>query len=65
MWSRTLKSAEQCATEIGGKACSTAQEAVKDADVIVTVTGAETPILMASWVKQNAHINGKDINLSI
>ena len=31
---------------------------MKDADVIVTVTAAETPILKADWVKPGAHING-------
>lgn len=59
MWSRTFQSAEQCASEIGGVACQTVQEAVSNADVIVTVTYAKTPILQADWVKPTAHINGK------
>lgn len=57
VWSRTYASAEKCAAEIGATACHTAQEAVQDADVIVTVTGATTPVLNAEWVKPNAHIN--------
>ena len=58
IWSRTFESAEKCAKEIKATACNTVQEAVKDADVIVTVTGAVTPILKADWVKPGAHING-------
>lgn len=38
--------------------CSSAQEAVTGADVIVTVTMATTPILFGDWVKPGAHING-------
>ncbi|KAL4239227.1 hypothetical protein ACF0H5_000044 [Mactra antiquata] len=57
VWSRTFDSAKKCADEIGGVACHTAEEAVKDADVIVTVTAATTPILELKWVKPTAHIN--------
>lgn len=38
--------------------CSSAQEAVTGADVIITVTMATTPILFGDWVKPGAHING-------
>jgi ornithine cyclodeaminase/alanine dehydrogenase-like protein (mu-crystallin family) len=58
VWSRTYSSAEKCAADIGGVACHTAEEAVKDADVIFTVTASTTPILEKSWVKSNAHVNG-------
>jgi alanine dehydrogenase len=34
-----------------------AQEAVRDADVIVTVTTAKEPIVDAGWLKPGAHIN--------
>ena len=62
VWSQTFESAEKFAKEILATACSTVQEAVKDADVIVTVTGTVTPILKAEWVKPGAHINGMMIN---
>ncbi|GFO18737.1 ketimine reductase mu-crystallin [Plakobranchus ocellatus] len=39
------------------EACANVEEAVKDADVIVTVTSSSTPILMAEWIKPGAHIN--------
>ena len=38
-------------------ACSTAADAVRDADVIVTATLAKSPILTADCVKVGAHIN--------
>ena len=38
-------------------ACATAQEAVKEADIICTVTGSSTPVLQRAWVKPGAHIN--------
>lgn len=43
--------------EISLKGCETAEEAVKDADIICTVTPSHTPILKGEWVKPGAHIN--------
>lgn len=36
---------------------SSAEEAVRDADIICTVTPAKSPILRHDWVKPGAHIN--------
>ncbi|KAJ8318294.1 hypothetical protein KUTeg_003385 [Tegillarca granosa] len=57
VWSRTFTKAQELANEISGKACETASEAVKDADVIVTVTASPVPVLNKEWVKNGAHIN--------
>lgn len=38
--------------------CDDVETAVKDADIIVTVTLATEPILKKEWVKNGAHING-------
>ena len=38
-------------------ACTNAQEAVQDADIICTVTSSSTPVLQANWVARGAHIN--------
>lgn len=40
-----------------GQACATVEEAVRDADIICTVTPAKEPILRYEWVKPGAHIN--------
>lgn len=58
-WSRSKVNAERLASEINGTACLKAEDAVKNADVIVTVTSSSTPVLKKDWVKDGAHINGK------
>ncbi|XP_048762138.1 ketimine reductase mu-crystallin-like isoform X2 [Ostrea edulis] len=57
IWSRTRKNADILAGEVDGTAYDSAQEAVKDADVIITVTSSEKPVLKKEWVKPGAHIN--------
>lgn len=57
IWSRTPANARTFAEEIGAKVFETAEEAVRGADVICTVTFATTPIVQKEWVKPGAHIN--------
>ena len=56
VWSRTPAHAERFAEEIDAKAMP-AQAAVRDADVVVTVTSSKTPVLKASWLKSGCHVN--------
>jgi thiomorpholine-carboxylate dehydrogenase len=56
VWSRTPEHAERFAKEIGAKAMS-AQDAVRDADVVVTVTNSKIPVLKGSWLKLGCHVN--------
>ena len=56
VWSPTREHAKQFAKEIGGMAVS-AEEAVRDADVVVTVTNSKTPVLNGSWLKPGCHVN--------
>ena len=56
VWSPTREHAKQFAKEIGGIAVS-AEEAVRGADVVVTVTNSKTPVLKGSWLKPGCHVN--------
>src|SRR5436190_1188210 len=56
VWSPISKHAERFAEEIGATAMS-AEKAVRDADVIVTVTNSKTPVLKGTWIKSGCHVN--------
>ena len=56
VWSSTLEHAKRFAQEIGATAMS-ADEAVRDADVMVTVTSSKTPVLKGDWLKPGCHVN--------
>ena len=56
VWSPNAAHAQRFADEIGGKAMS-AEEAVRDADVVVTATNSKTSILRGAWLKPGCHIN--------
>lgn len=56
VWSRTPAHAERFAEEIGAEAMP-GDAAVRDADVVVTVTNSKTPVLKESWLKSDCHVN--------
>jgi ornithine cyclodeaminase/alanine dehydrogenase-like protein (mu-crystallin family) len=56
VWSPTREHTEQFAKEIGAKAMS-AEEAVQEADVVVTATNSKMPILRGAWLKPGCHVN--------
>lgn len=57
VWSLTLEHAKRVAQEIDATATSSAEEAVRNADVIVTVTSSKTPVLKGDWLKSGCHVN--------
>jgi thiomorpholine-carboxylate dehydrogenase len=56
VWSPNISHAEQFAKEIDAKAMS-AEDAVRGADVVVTVTSSKTPVLNGAWLKRGCHVN--------
>src|SRR5438067_4874903 len=56
VWSPNKSHAEQFAKEIGAKTMS-AEEAVRNADVIVTATSSKMSILRGAWLKSGCHVN--------
>jgi ornithine cyclodeaminase/alanine dehydrogenase-like protein (mu-crystallin family) len=56
VWSPNREHAERFAEKIGAKSMS-AEEAVRGADVIVTVTSSKTPVLKGVWLKAGSHVN--------
>lgn len=57
VWSRTPTHAQRFAEEIGGRQVVSAEEAVREADVVVTATSAQEAILQGAWLKPGAHVN--------
>ena len=57
VWSPTRANAERCAADIDGSANPDAESAVRDADIVVTVTNASTPVLMGRWLKPGALVH--------
>jgi len=56
VWSRDPANVARCAAEIGGVACATAEDAVRGADIVCTVTNASTPVLQGAWLKPGAFV---------
>ncbi|MEQ8762706.1 MAG: ornithine cyclodeaminase family protein [Planctomycetota bacterium] len=65
LWSRRPESAaafERRAREqhpgLDIKVVSTAQDAVREADILCTVTAAQEPVIQGDWLAEGAHVNG-------
>jgi len=57
VWSPTLEHVKQFAQEIGATVMPSVEEAVRGADVIVTVSSSKTAVLKGAWVKPGCHVN--------
>lgn len=57
VWSRNAVHAQHFAERNDIEAVATAEEAIRDADLIVTATHSSTPILRGKWLKPGAHVN--------
>ena len=57
VWSRTPEHAEAFAARHGAVAVRDAAAAVRNADVVVTATASQVPVLRGAWLKPGAHVN--------
>ncbi len=63
VWSRTRERAEAFAAREGKRSqvainvFATAEDAVRDADIICTTTAARDPVLFGEWIAPGAHVN--------
>jgi alanine dehydrogenase len=62
VWSRNESKREKFANLIGAKACATAAEAVRGADIVATATSAKDPVLESEWIAAGTHINAMGSN---
>ena len=56
IWSRNPDNVRRCAEDTGGVACASAEEAVRGADIVCTVTNASEPVLRGAWLKPGAFV---------
>src|SRR5918999_925161 len=56
VWSRNPQNVSACASEVGGVPVTTAEEAVRGADIVCTVTNASEPVLKGAWLKPGAFV---------
>jgi len=56
LWSRDPANVARCAEDVGGLACASAEQAVRGADIVCTVTNASAPVLKGAWLKPGAFV---------
>lgn len=62
VWNRTASKAVRLAAKLNGEgaeaeAVATADEAVRDADIVTCLTASTEPVLHGAWLKQGAHVD--------
>ena len=58
----TTKMIKQTNNNIDIEPVETAQECVKDVDIIVTITTSRDPVVKGEWIKEGVHINAAGAN---
>ena len=63
-WSRNSERLNRFAAETGAQAVSTAEEAVRGAEIVVTATNAKDPVLAAEWIAPGTHVKAVGSNIA-
>jgi alanine dehydrogenase len=64
VWSRNEEKRRKFADECAAQAVSTAEEAVRGAQIVVTATNAQDPVLEDAWIAPGTMINAMGSNVS-
>ncbi|HLB39372.1 MAG TPA: ornithine cyclodeaminase family protein [Actinomycetota bacterium] len=56
IWGRSMDRAARAAHDIGAMVSDTVEEAVADADVVITCTASREPLVRAEWIAPGTHI---------
>jgi len=62
VWSRNKERREAFAREVGATAFETAEQAVRGASIVTTITFAKDPVLSQEWIGPGTHINAAGSN---
>jgi len=64
VWSRSEEKRRKFADESGAQAVPTAEEAVHGAQIVITATNSQTPVLEDSWIGPGTMINAMGSNVA-
>jgi alanine dehydrogenase len=64
VWSRDDAKRRKFAEDCGGQAVATAEEAVRGAQIVVTATNSQNPVLEDSWIARGTMINAMGSNVA-
>jgi len=62
VWSRNESRRTEFAKKTGSRAVSSAEEAVRGADIVATATFSAEPVLESAWVSPGTHVNAMGSN---
>jgi len=62
VWSRSVERRLAFARDCDAMAVDTAEQAVRDSDIVITATNSRDPVLQDAWVSAGTHVNAMGSN---